>query len=290
MDLPGINAGEYEFKSRYDCRQLGYFCTWQKHPVPEITMDIIGYIVVPLLGFLFFTFPGVLLISTFKYLNTLSKITTGVFFSISFWVCLAWFLDLLHLPLRLSALSLMAVFILYFAIFRKGAQRALLVKARSLQLKNIPLHRIALVIAILSLIFPILFITIPPGNDTAMHGYISRLIIDNNGLPHSYRPILPVDYFGSYSAGYHVLTALISGVNSSFLRLAIIFLSISVYPLTLISMVFCLNRFFTEKTAIYTAIIFFGINHSYKDTIWWAATQLYYLLHCVYLALGCLCT
>ena len=114
-----------------------------------------------------------------------------------------------------------------------------------------------------------LFITIPPGCDTSMHGYITRLIINNNGLPHSYRPILPVDYFGSYSAGYHIVTALVSGVNTIYLRHAINFISIIVYPLCLLAMVFSLKNFFSEKTAIYTSIIFFGINRTYIGTIWW---------------------
>ncbi len=139
--------------------------------------------------------------------------------------------------------------------------------------KKIPLQYFVLLIFLLLYIIPLFFITIPPGNDTAMHGYITRLIINNNGLPHSYRPILPVDYFGSYSAGYHVLTALVGGVSIIWLRDAINFISIIVYPLTLLGFVFLLMRFFSEKTAIYTALIFFCINTTIEGAIGWGGNS-----------------
>ena len=231
--------------------------------------SIPGYIVVPFLGFLFFTFPGILFIKNLPGFSTLLKITAAIFISLGFWICISWFISWLALPLDLSAFFLQFLFIVYFFAKYTTKIKEIVSKISIPGIKKIPLHYFVLALALLLLGFPILFITIPPGCDTSMHGYITRLIIDNNGLPHSYRPILPVNYFGSYSAGYHIVTALVCGVNTVYLRHAINFISIIVYPLTLLALIFSLKNFFSERTAIYTSIIFFGINRTYIGTIWW---------------------
>lgn len=217
---------------------------------------------------IFFAFPGVLLIRFLSWMNLLSKIITTIFISIGFWVVISWFISCCSLPLNVTAFSLAGFFILgYIAILiKKGKHDYALNKV---PIKKIAPEYIVLTIALILLSFPLLFISIPPGCDTAMHGYITKLIINNNGLPHSYRPILPVDYFGSYSAGYHILTALVAGVNDIFLRHAINFISIVVYPLSLLATVFFLLQFFSEKTAIYTSVIYWGLNNSFQGTIGW---------------------
>ncbi|HXH11553.1 MAG TPA: hypothetical protein VNP04_17530 [Alphaproteobacteria bacterium] len=50
----------------------------------------------------------------------------------------------------------------------------------------------------------------PAGADMSMHGYIAALIVHYNGVPPSHHPLLPIDGFGGYAAGFHTLTALIS--------------------------------------------------------------------------------
>ena len=231
--------------------------------------NIPGFVVIPLLGFLFFTFPGILLVKYFHGLNWLLKITAAIFISLGFWICISWFISWLALPLDLSALFLQLLFIIYFFAKYTPKIKEVVSKNSIASIKHTPLHYVVLILVLLLISFPVLFITIPPGCDTSMHSYITRLIINNNGLPHSYRPILPVDYFGSYSAGYHIVTALVSGVNTVYLRHAINFISILVYPLSLLALIFSLTNFFSEKIAIYTSIIFFGVNRTYIGTIWW---------------------
>ena len=102
-----------------------------------------------------------------------------------------------------------------------------------------------------------------------MHGYIARLVINNNGLPHSYRPILPINDFGSYTAGYNVLTALISGMQVSLLRYSVNILTIAVYPMGLLALIFFLTNFFTEKIAVYTGVLLFGLSSTYQGIIGW---------------------
>ena len=226
--------------------------------------SIPGYIVVPLLGLLLFTFPGILFLGLFEGFNRLTRITASIFLSLGSWISISWFICWCGLPLSYSALALLLVFVAWYLV--KNVRKPM----RSFSpVRNWPLHYILLAIVLLILIMPVFFITIPPGSDTSMHGYITRLIVNNNGLPHSYRPILPVDYFGSYSAGYHIITALTGGMSVIYLRDAINFISIMTYPLALLALVFALRNFFSEKTATYAAVIFFCVNRTYIGTVWW---------------------
>ena len=51
---------------------------------------------------------------------------------------------------------------------------------------------------------------VPPGVDGAMHTALARVLADSNGHPASFRPLWPVDSFGSYPIGQPTLTALIA--------------------------------------------------------------------------------
>ncbi len=231
---------------------------------------MIGYFEVFFLGFLFFTFPGILFIRSLHQINLLSKLIATIFLSLGFWVCMSSYFSFANLPLNYTSLVLQILFVGYFVKYelKQTIQWFRKLKLNG-EVKKIPIHYFILLFSCLMFCVPYLFIVIPPGCDTSMHGYITRLIINSNGLPHSYYPILPVDYFGSYSAGYHIITALVCGVNVTYLRYAINFISIIVYPLTLLSFVFFLKIFFSEKTAIYLSIISFGINTTIQGAIEW---------------------
>ena len=168
-----------------------------------------------------------------------------------------------------TAIVLQALFIIVFFYVHRQSARDKIKMFFSGTMKQIQLHHLFLVLVVAIQIAPLLFITLPPGCDTSMHGYITRLIINNNGIPHSYKPILPVNYFGSYSAGYHLLTAFFSGFEVSLLRYSINLTTIVVYPLTLLGFVFLLRQFFTEKVAIYTALVYYGINRTFIPTVFW---------------------
>ena len=231
---------------------------------------MIGYFIVFFLGFLFFTFPGILIIRSFHQINLLSKLIATIFLSLGFWVCMSSYFSYVHLPLNYTSLILQLIFVFYFVKYELNNTVRWFRKSKlNGEFKKIPIQYYILLFFCLIYCLPYLFIVIPPGCDTSMHGYITRLIINSNGLPHSYYPILPVDYFGSYSAGYHIITALVCGVNVSYLRYAINFISIIVYPLTLLAFVFFFKIFFSEKTAIYLSIISFGINTTIQGAIEW---------------------
>ena len=215
------------------------------------------------LGCLFFTFPGVSMVKYLRETNILQRTTATIYLSLSFWVCITWFISWCHLPLGSTIFALAGLSVVWYLVqLRKQGQRP------ERQFKP-GFHHLVLTAALLLLCYPLLFLTIPPGCDTSMHGYIARLIINNNGLPHSYRPVLPVDYFGSYSAGYHVLTALFAGMQVPLLRHAVNFISVISYPLALLGIVYFLRQFFSDRIAIYTTVIYWGLNSTLQGTIGW---------------------
>ncbi len=235
---------------------------------------------------LLFTFPGVLLAGQVKELSRLAKITCTAFLSVGFWVGVAWFIAAAGLPLNIVAASLLGISILAFVVFRRKFVVPLKLP-NHIEIRTAWVY-VALLVAIVLMLMPLTFVTIPPGCDTTMHGYISRLIINNNGLPSSYRPILPVDYFGSYSAGFHVLTALIAAMQVSFLQDAINVVTFLSYPLAMLGMVFLLSQFVQERTAIVTTIIFWGLNSTFESTIWWGGNPTVLGFGCSMFAAGLL--
>ncbi len=231
--------------------------------IPELA----GYSFTILLAGLFMAFPGCLVVNRFLSLGVFSKVVLAVFTSLGFWVCVSWFIGLADLPLNYSVAVLQLGFISYIFFQPQSWPRSFF--AFVLRPKRWPRHLQVLAVIIILFIFPLFIIDIPPGCDTTMHGYITRLILNNNGLPHSYRPILPVDYFGSYSAGYHILTAIFAGFQLNLLRHAILLIAILTYPVTLLGMVFLLRNFFPLRIAVYSAVIFFSLNCTIQDVITW---------------------
>jgi hypothetical protein len=85
-----------------------------------------------------------------------------------------------------------------------------------IDLKGIKLDRGEIVIAGIFLLIvllrclPMFFQIAPAGGEMSMHSYIARLICDNDGIPSSYEPILPISRLGFSSSGFPILSALIS--------------------------------------------------------------------------------
>jgi hypothetical protein len=102
-----------------------------------------------------------------------------------------------------------------------------------------------------------------------MHGYISRLIINNNGVPLTYDPFLPDSPFGGYSAGYQALTALFAGMKPNFLHEAINIISVFVYVLLLVNMGAFYRLFVSGRYATLAALFTLLIASSLKTTIGW---------------------
>jgi len=62
----------------------------------------------------------------------------------------------------------------------------------------------------LSRFLPVFYCEVAPGADMSMHSGITRLICLADGEPENMRPLLPVDVFAGYPAGFHAMAALVS--------------------------------------------------------------------------------
>jgi hypothetical protein len=225
-----------------------------------------GYFAVLFLFILLLMSPGMLVKTYFRSLGGLSSFIYSIGISLSFWICITWYVSLVHLPLDICCLALLGL----FGAFARYRYRDHFSFARlSSFIKRQPLSHWVLLLVIVLYLFPFAFMSIPPGADITMHGYITRLIIDNNGLPQTYDPIIPNSHFGSYSAGYQALNAMMCAFNHSLMRLSINLISVSVYPFALLSLIFLYRQFASERTAIYAGIITFMANSSLQSTIGW---------------------
>src|SRR6476620_8324501 len=156
-------------------------------------------------------FPGILIFRKSTALPLLIRMSTAASVSVSLWVLLVWVAFTFSIPLN---------GLLWVVLGLSITLTAVDIIRNPFTFKRPPLHysHLIFVLGILLTLHPFLFMTIPPGCDITMHGYISRLIINNNAVPLTYDPFLPDSPFGGYSAGYQALTALYAGMLPKFLH------------------------------------------------------------------------
>lgn len=161
---------------------------------------------------LLIVFPGALLMSSrslrLRYLSDLIPVVMGV--SMAFWVVSFWFLPYLKLPLSWWAAGTIVSAAVWFGIHLWRAQESTLI---NLDRAEIIALILLLVAAVLRWSFFWRWPLAPAGADMSMHSYMAALIMAQDTVPSSHRPLLPIDGFGAYPAGFQVLTALISLVG-----------------------------------------------------------------------------
>lgn len=218
--------------------------------------------VVGIMWLLLTLFPGIFIFRKSAALPMLIRIAAAASLSTSCWVLLVWVAFTFSIPLTGILWVGLGLFIALTAadIFRNP-----------IAWKRPPLHysHLIFVLGFLLILYPFVFMTIPPGCDITMHGYISRLIINNNAVPLTYDPFLPDSPFGGYSAGYQALTALYAGMVPSFLHEAINIISVTVYILFLLNMAAFYRLFVSGKYAMLASVFTFFIANSLKTTIGW---------------------
>ena len=201
---------------------------------------------------IFSVFPGVLVYHFIsKHFSIATNCIVIVFISLSFWVILPWFVFAFQGNLFLVS-SLVLILSALFGIVqfwkRKEAKKFGTTLFKGIQ-------KFGALWLLLLYFFPLGDMLLPPGNDAAMHGYISRLIVNNQGLPSSYNPLLPIQEFGSYSAGYHSLAAYFSFFNEQYLVKAINLTTVSVYLLFALGLAVLLSLFVRKNIAFLAAVI-----------------------------------
>jgi len=227
-----------------------------------------NYLTVTFLFVLFSLLPGILLIGVVKKeLTLLEKSIYTVFTSYAFWIIGGWWMSFFNIPLSVFLYSTFTLSLFgFFYINRiKGLRLIRLIDS----IKKIEIEYWLLLLVLMAYFIPFYFISLPPGCDTTMHGYITRLIIENDAIPSNYRPVLPVDSFGSYSAGYHLLNAYFTGFNEDLLRVSVNLTSVVAYPLTVMGLIVFFKTFCEEKVAIIAAVFCLGIGGSIQNSIGW---------------------
>jgi len=215
--------------------------------------------------FLFFI-PGILLIfsKAFNKKPLTEFLIYVVGLSLSFFVVLPWFMKYLNVPLMLSAYL---VFIFSSVLMVINIKRVDL-KHLNADRQEILLMGIFLIVLLLRCL-PMFLQIAPAGADMSMHSYMARLIYDNDGIPSSYRPLLPISSFGTYPTGFPTLSALISLLCDCPIYRSGLLMSCLTYALICFGLYILLMRFFDRNTAAATSIAATFITRSPQWFISW---------------------
>lgn len=122
-------------------------------------------------------------------------------------------------------------------------------------------------------LLPLVSMLLPPGNDAAMHGYITRLIINNGGIPSNYFPILPIEEFGSYSAGYHTIAAYLSLFDVQFIKEAINLTTVMVYVLYGLGLATLLSLFLRLEIALASSALVLFVSRVPQSSFGWGGNS-----------------
>ncbi|MFM7054355.1 MAG: hypothetical protein ACKOX7_06405 [Bacteroidota bacterium] len=125
-----------------------------------------------------------------------------------------------------------------------------------------------------------------PGCDTSMHGYITRLIIEQNGLPLTYRPLIPENDFGAYASGFHLLAAMFSIFNSGFLLEGLSMSTMVAYFVGVSGLCFLLTNFTKPAYAWPCTIVAFWFHASLQSSITWGGSPTVLSLGLIFFMLG----
>jgi hypothetical protein len=215
--------------------------------------------------FLFF-FPGILLVFSRDFnrkpLSELLIYMVGS--SLSFFVVLSWFIKYLHLPLTVFAyLVLICTLLLLFYGRKKIDLKAIKADRGEMMIAGIFLFILLLRCA------PMFLQIAPAGGDMSMHSYIARLIYDNDGIPSSYEPILPISNFGAYPSGFPTLSALVSLLGDIPVYRSGLLMACMAHALICFGLYIFLLRYFDRNTSAATSIAATFLTRSPQWVIRW---------------------
>jgi hypothetical protein len=167
---------------------------------------LVTFVCRPLLLLLF---PGILPVLLQRQKNyCLSNLLPPVVgTSLAFWVVSFWFLGYAKVPLSLWAWGIIFLAILLVGIVLLRRNQGVLIPLDGEETITLFLLITA---AILRFSWFWRWPLAPAGADMSMHSYMAALIVAADGAPSSHRPLLPIDGFGAYPAGFQTLTALMS--------------------------------------------------------------------------------
>jgi hypothetical protein len=151
--------------------------------------------------------PGLVLVPRRAAAGPWERVVEVAGASLSFWMAAFWLLRWLPVPLEAGFQGVSAASVLAHALARRPAPTASLrERARRLPVAGLLAAAVVVVLRLL----PMNADPGPAGADMSMHAYLAEMILRADGIPTSYRPILPIDTFGTFPVGFHVHTALVA--------------------------------------------------------------------------------
>ncbi len=185
-------------------------------------------------------FPGILFSSARSEKRELLRdIAYMLFISLSYWIISAWIIK--SIGMTLSTFFWLTIAIVITAILlRRASIRIALSKSETLPII------IFLAVMILKFIPYFTMLAGPGVGDMTEHTYPVQLILMNDGIPDSYEPLLPIQHFGAYAAGFHTLAAIISLSSDIEPYRATFLLSILTHILITLGFYALLRRYFPK--------------------------------------------
>lgn len=206
-------------------------------------------------GLFIFYIPGILLLLSENFLkkHALDKLCYVILSSLGYFIFSFWFLKIF--PIGLSFLVYFTIIIsvlsfIFIVLFKKK-----FFERMSFDKTFFYIFGLFLFISFLRLI-PFFTTLAPSGSDPTMHTYITALIQLADGIPSTLSPILPDANFGSYSAGFHIVSTVFSIFSGLEPYRAVFFIgciSFSLFFLVLCS--FLMKKGVKTSIAIFSSII-----------------------------------
>jgi hypothetical protein len=170
---------------------------------------VLGLLTLTCRPLLLLIFPGILMIYLpwWRQRFLSDVVVFGVGTSIAFWIVTFWFLPYGKIPLSFWAYGVLVVATTLLGVgLWKWPERDRVVIDQDDRFAVILLA----VAAALRFSFVWRWPLAPAGADMSMHSYMAALIAAGDTVPSSHLPLLPIDSFGAYPAGFQALTALMS--------------------------------------------------------------------------------
>jgi hypothetical protein len=199
-------------------------------------------------------FPGILTVLLYgekqHYLSDLLPSVVGT--SLAFWVVSFWFLGYVKIPLSLWAwgVTFLAMLLLGIVLWRRNRSVLILLDREEI----IALFLLSAA-AILRFSFFWRWPLAPAGADLSMHSYMAALIAATDGVPFSHRPLLPIDGFGAYPAGFQTLTALMSILGKMPIYRAVMLMEATVLTFLTLAFYSFLRVFWDRPTSAMVAVL-----------------------------------
>ncbi len=251
---------------------------WNGSNLIILSIWLLGFFFFPTL--IIFIFPGILLLlwPRLKKISLPEAVGYILVLSLSVWICS--FNLLKFIPLSFTnlvyGLSFLSVFLLF--IFNRS----------SWPLK--PIHIKDVIILGSFCLFTVLFLRIyslqlaPAGADMTTHAYTAKVIIDQNGYPVTYEPIVPVKQFGSGYIGMSTLIAGVTLLNHLPIYRNALMIELIVFPLLAMALFNLLKNFYNLGASSITSIIIFFISREFNDYLTWGGIPTLWAL--VFLVFG----